>query len=79
MALRCGERNMVNQAGKKKVEATFFNNDRSYNKRLILVVVKCFQDIKWLWLSRLKTHDSSFDKLTQAQKTPRSVAGMICI
>ena len=30
MARRWGERNIVNQAGKKKVEATFFNNDRSY-------------------------------------------------
>ena len=66
---------MVSQAGKKKVEATFFNKDRSYNKRLIIAVLKYFR----ICIVRLKTHDSSFDKLTQAQKTPRSVAGMICI
>ena len=41
MALRWGDRNMVSQAGKKNVEATFFNNDRSYNKRLILVAIRC--------------------------------------
>ena len=68
---------MVSQAGKKNVEATFFNKERSYNKKSFIN-----SDEPGRLIAR-KRCDENLDicvlKLTDAQNTPRSVAGIIWI